>query len=206
MSGLCGFHLNAPAEPGRPSLLNHRHSSDFPPPGVFYLAITQRGALLRDDPPDCLRFRLGRNAVRIFALGLLFAAAPGLPAARAVTYPAVTVLPGQISQIVVSNLCYIVRGPTEFQRNNGANKASLTIAEMTADGFQLNGKVNLIFSDTNSGSANFDYAPSYPTDIQSVTFQNYSQTYNATTKLLTVHFKLSFPNCLLPVAAKYTFS
>jgi hypothetical protein len=144
--------------------------------------------------------------VRIFALGLLFVTALGVPAARAVTYPAVTLLPGQMSQTVVSNLCYIVRGPTEFQRNDGASKASVTIAEMAADGYQLNGKVNLIFSDATSGSASFDYAPSYPADIQSVTFQNYSQTYNATAKTLTVHFKLSFPNCVLPVAARYTSS
>ncbi len=144
--------------------------------------------------------------MRKFALGLLFAVTLGLPPARAVTYPAVTALPGEMSQTVVSNLCYIVRGPTEFQRNDGANKASITIAEMAADGFQLNGKVNLIFSGAASGSADFDYAPSYPADIQSVAFQNYSQTYNATAKTLTVHFKLVFPNCTLAVAARYTSS
>jgi hypothetical protein len=144
--------------------------------------------------------------VRIIASGLLVAAALGLPPARATTYPAVTLLSGQMSQTVVSNLCYIVRGPTEFQRNGGASKAFVTIAEMAADGFQLNGKVNLAFSDAASGTANFAYTPVYPADIRSVTFQNYSQSYNATSKILTVHFRLTFPNCVLPVFANYTSS
>jgi hypothetical protein len=138
--------------------------------------------------------------VRNTVLGLLCSVAAGLPASvRADTYPPTTVLIGEVSQSVVSNQCYIVRGASDFLRNGGANKAYITIPEMTADGYQLNGRLTLAFTSTTGGTTTANYAAAYPTNIQTASFQNYSETYNATTKALTVHFTLTYPNCTLQV-------
>jgi hypothetical protein len=128
----------------------------------------------------------------------------GLPASvRADTYPPTTVLLGEVSQSVVSNQCYIVRGAGDFLRNGVANKAYITIPEMTAAGYQLDGRLTLGFTSATGGTTTANYAAAYPTTIQTASFQNYTQTYNATTKTLTVHFTLVYPNCSLPVYGYY---
>ena len=143
--------------------------------------------------------------MRVPIIGLCFLVAASAPhAAQAVTYPATTLLSGEVSQTVVDNQCYIVRGASTFQRNTSANRAFISVSEMNAAGYQLNGKFNLAFTDSSTGTAHFSYATAYPSDIQDTTFANYSQTYNATSKLVTVHFTLGFPSCALQVYANYT--
>jgi hypothetical protein len=146
----------------------------------------------------------GAADVRKIVMGLLCLSAAGLPAsAQADTYPATTVLLGEVSGSVVSNQCYIVRGAGDFLRNGAANKAYVTIPEMTAAGYELNGRLALAFTSATAGTTTANYATAYPTNIQTGSFQNYSQTYNATTKALTVHFTLIYPNCTLQVYGFY---
>jgi len=142
--------------------------------------------------------------VRVPIIGLcLLVIASASHTALAVTYPATTLLSGEVGQTVLYNQCYIVRGASTFQRNTSANRAFISISEMTAAGYQLNGKLNLTFTDSTTGTVHFGYAAAYPSDIQDTTFANYSQTYNATSNLLTVHFTLGFPSCALQVDASY---
>lgn len=121
------------------------------------------------------------------------------PPAHATNYPSTNLLPGETAQSVSSNLCYIVHGPSSFQRTNGASVAYLTVAEMTAAGSPMDGKMNLRFTSTTAGTVAFAYG-----NIATANFTNYAQNYTPATKFLTVHFTLSFSNCTLPVYASYT--
>jgi hypothetical protein len=123
--------------------------------------------------------------------------------AGADTYPPTTVLIGEISQSVVSNQCYIARGAGAFLRNGGANKAFIVIPEMTAAGYQLNGRITLVFTSATGGTTAVNYAAAYPAAIQAAPFQSYNQTYNVAAKTLAVHFTLNFPDCTLPVNATF---
>jgi hypothetical protein len=124
--------------------------------------------------------------------------------AQAVTYPANILLGGEVQQSVISNQCYIARGSSSFQRNGAANRASVTISEMVANGHQLNGRMILVFTSTTGGTAHFNFATAYPTNIQVAPFSGYSQTYAPATKGLHTQFTIDFPGCALPVSAVYT--
>jgi len=141
--------------------------------------------------------------VRNRVLGFLCFTAVGIAATvRADTYPPTTMLIGEISQSVVNNQCYIVRGASQFMRYAN-HKGFIAIPEMTAAGYQLDGRITLTFSTADAGTVLTNYATGYPADIQTASFTNYSQTFNAAAKMLTVHFKLTFPNCTLPVNAVF---
>jgi len=141
--------------------------------------------------------------MRKIVLGFLCLAAVGTTAAaRADTYPPTTELIGEVSQSVVSNQCYIVRGDSQFLRYAN-HKGFITIPEMTVAGYQLNGRITLSFSSATGGTVLTNYATDYPTTIQTASFTNYNQTYNANAKSLNVRFKLVFPNCTLPVTAVF---
>jgi hypothetical protein len=142
--------------------------------------------------------------VRNTILGLLCLAAAGASASvRADTYPPTTVLIGEISQSIVNNQCYIVRGGGAFLRNGGANRAFVAIPEMTAAGYQLDGRITLVFTSATAGTTAVNYAAAYPATIQAASFQNYNQSYNTAAKTLAVHFTLNFPDCTLPVNATF---
>jgi hypothetical protein len=136
--------------------------------------------------------------VRIPASAFVSVVALAASAAHAANYPSINLLPGETAQSVVSNLCYIVRGPSVFERNNAGTVAYVTVAEMTANGSPMNGKMNLRFTSTTAGTVAFAYG-----NIATANFTNYAQNYDLATKFLTVHFTLSFSGCTLPVYASY---
>jgi hypothetical protein len=146
--------------------------------------------------------------VRTF--GLLFAAAVfatalGSPGpARATTYPPDTLLPGEVQQAVVSNQCYIVRGSSDFLRNGAAGKASVTVSNMVAGGYEVNGHIVLVFTSTTGGTAHLNFATAYPSNIQVAPFTEYGQSYSAAAKSLHAHFTIDFPGCSLTVSGVYT--
>jgi hypothetical protein len=131
------------------------------------------------------------------------AAAGASASVRADTYPPTTVLIGEVSQSVVSNQCYVIRGAGAFLRNGSAKKAFIAIPEMTAAGYQLDGRITLVFTSATGGTTAVNYAAAYPTTIQAASFQNYNQSYNIAAKTLAVHFTLNFPDCALPVNATF---
>jgi hypothetical protein len=143
--------------------------------------------------------------MRLCTLGILLAAGLGFPGlAPAVTYPADTLLAGEVAQKVISNQCYIVRGSSDFLRNGAADRAFVTISDMVADGYELNGHIILVFTSTTGGTAHFNFATTYPSNIQVVPFTAYSQSYASATKSFHAQFNLNFPNCSLPVSGVYT--
>lgn len=143
--------------------------------------------------------------MRACTIGLLSIAVFGLAGpARAVVYPPNTLLPGQVQQETPSNQCYIVRGSSDFLRNGAANRAFVTISEMVAAGYQMDGHMILAFTSTTGGTAHFYFATAYPSTIQAAPFTGYSETYSAETKSLRVLFTINFPSCTLPVSAIYT--
>jgi hypothetical protein len=142
--------------------------------------------------------------MRAFTLGLLVFGGLGISRlAYAVTYPATTTLVGEIAQSVVGNQCYIARGGSEFPRNEAAKTGFVTIPEMVAAGYALNGRITLAFTTTDSGQARFPFGDAYPANIQVVPFSGYSQAYMAATKVLNIRFTITFPGCTLPVHATY---
>jgi hypothetical protein len=142
--------------------------------------------------------------MRVCTIGLLSSAVFGLAApAHAATYPVATLIGGEVQQAVVSNQCYVVRGSSEFQRNGGANTAFVTVSEMVAAGYALNGHIGLVFTTAASGTAHFPFSGAYPPNFQVVAFHGYSQTYAPATKGFVAKFILDFPGCALPVLATY---
>jgi hypothetical protein len=142
--------------------------------------------------------------MRACTIGPVFLAAFALSgAARAVTYPAATLLGGEVAQAVLSNQCYIVRGASQFQRNGAANTAFVSVSEMVAGGYELNGRISLAFATTTSGNAHLPYSSAYPANVQIAPFSGYSQTYNPTNKGFTAQFTINFPGCSLPVHVTY---
>jgi hypothetical protein len=137
-------------------------------------------------------------------LGFLFAAALGAPGlAQAVTYPATTLLSGEVAKSVVNNQCYIERSTSLFQRNGAAGKAYVVISEMVAGGHPVNGQIYLLFNSTTGGTVHLAYLDSASAGLQNAPFSGYSQTYAAETKLLRMQFKIAFPGCTLLVNGVY---
>jgi hypothetical protein len=142
--------------------------------------------------------------MRACTIGLLSFATLGLAGpARAVTYPPDTLLSGEVQQASPSNQCYIVRGGSDFLRNGAADRAFVSISEMVAAGYELNGHMILAFTSTTGGTAHFNFATAYPSTIQVAPFTGYSETYFPAAKNLRVQFTINFPGCALPVSAVY---
>jgi hypothetical protein len=142
--------------------------------------------------------------MRLCTFALLAAAGlchPGL--ASAVVYPPNTLLSGEVGQTVVSNQCYIVRGSSDFLRNGAANRAYLSVADMVAAGYELNGQMILVFTSATGGTARFNFATTYPSNVQVAPFAGYGQSYDAATKTFRAHFTINFPGCSLLVSGVY---
>jgi len=71
--------------------------------------------------------------------------------------------------------------------------------------YRLSGQGNLVFkSDGTSGTIGFlAKVFTYPTSVAKPAFNNYSQNYDAATRLLTVKFSILFQGCTLPYSAAY---
>jgi len=68
--------------------------------------------------------------------------------------------------------------------------------------YTLAGRIQLIFSNSTSGKAHFDYVATYPTTISQPAFSGYQQTFYSN-GVLQVSFQLSFPDCSVLVAGQY---
>ena len=143
--------------------------------------------------------------MRVCAFAILAAAGLSLPGlALAQTYPPDTLLSGEVGQNVVSNQCYVVRGGSDFLRNGAAKRAYVSVSDMVAAGYELNGHMMLVFTSTDGGTAHFNFVPTYPSNIQAAPFTGYKQSYDAATKNFRAQFTINFPGCSLPVSGLYT--
>ena len=144
----------------------------------------------------------------------LMAAVLGAAAPAGAAIPS-SLFAGTIEQNVVTTgglWCGVDSGTSTYLYTASARTAEMSFAALTYSNgsagntnvaFTLNGQAVLTFSGPRKGNINF-IAPSYvPNDIKSATFIAFSQQYDATTRELTVSFKIEFPNCTLPVSAIY---
>lgn len=71
--------------------------------------------------------------------------------------------------------------------------------------YRLSGQAQVIFAagSTTNGKFSFDANHHYPVSIYQPTFSFFSQDYNAATHTLTVHVRMHFPGCTLPIVAVY---
>ena len=155
---------------------------------------------------------------------VVFVAAAVLPAAPALAQtPPGTSLFGTTAHTLARSpsttdqaWCSVDRGTSLFQRS-GSGPAriafpgiSYSLPQTLPDTdfpvpahYTLAGRAQLIFTSANSGKIYFDYVTTYPTTISQPNFTNYAQTYNSGNGVLTVVFRINFPNCDLLVAAVY---
>jgi hypothetical protein len=78
-----------------------------------------------------------------------------------------------------------------------------TAGSLGPTAYSLGGQARLVFSGSAAGKINFDANSSYPGAVYHPNFNGYTQSYNAATNTLTVHFKIVFAGCTLPVTATY---
>lgn len=142
--------------------------------------------------------------MRSRTFGFLFVTALAVPGlAEAVTYPATTVLSGEVAQSVVGSQCYIGRSASLFQRNGAAGKAFVVVSEMVAGGHPVNGQISLVFSTATGGTVRLAYLDSASAGLQNAPFSAYSQTYAAASKIFRTQFRIAFPGCTLSVSGVY---
>ena len=106
--------------------------------------------------------------------------------------------------------CSVDPGSSEFQRN-GAGAAKISFPDINyvnasgspAQSFLLTGQAILSFTNASSGSIAFVVTGGAPAVISRPPFTHYAQTYNATTRVLNVTFRIGFPGCTLPVQLSY---
>jgi hypothetical protein len=147
-------------------------------------------------------------------------------AASALTTQPTTLLPGTIlgsTNTVTYNLrevtCSISgASPSTFLRN-GAGPATITVTSISYQAqhkqrhniylqFYYSGAAVFNFTNSTSGTLDFDVAPVTSSQVpvtqyQNVNFKSYQQTYDNTTKALQVSFVLELPYCPLTVTAIY---
>jgi len=121
------------------------------------------------------------------------------------SYPPNSLLGGSTAQSnTATPSCYIGHGFSTFQRNNNAARADISFSGLIdSGGYDLKGQAVLSFTapGLNSGTITFTEVPSYPANIRSPSFSNYSQTY--ANGRLQVVFLIAFPDCTLNVNAVY---
>lgn len=134
---------------------------------------------------------------------LLFAiiALPGL--AHATSYPATSLLGGEVQQSVGNNQCYLARGFSSFQRNDAAKTAYVSVSEMVANGLPVPSQMTMTFATATTGTLQFAFLDSAAGGFQNAPFTAYSQSYSTATKALHVAFKVAFPNCNLIIHGIY---
>jgi hypothetical protein len=103
--------------------------------------------------------------------------------------------------------CFVDDGSTEFQINQAASKAVISLPELTyfdgTDYYELNGQLMLNFSSAAAGGVHFKLRPNLPDPVHNPAFTNFTQTYSASTDQLTIKFNIVFLDCTLPVYAVY---
>jgi hypothetical protein len=103
--------------------------------------------------------------------------------------------------------CLVDKGNTEFQINQSNTKAVISFTEVIYfDGstyYNLNGQTLLTFNSSTDGIVKFKQTPTYPGPVHTPAFNNFTQTYNASTDQVIIGFNVVFPNCTLPIFAAY---
>lgn len=136
-------------------------------------------------------------------------AAGALPACAAAQTLPNQLIGGQAQRSVLTS-CYADRGFATFQRDFSSalaagTKAVVSLPEVifkTATlnvAYDVSGQAVLNFSTATSGTIRFKQLPNVADTIKNPAFSNYSESYNATAKQLTVSFTIGFPNCSLPI-------
>ncbi len=96
------------------------------------------------------------------------------------------------------------RAPSTFSRATGSARAYITFGELWLNGgYDLGGEAVLAFSTSTSGRILFGQPASLPTDVANMPFQNFSESYNTTSKILTVRFNIVAGTCIQAVTAIY---
>lgn len=106
--------------------------------------------------------------------------------------------------------CAVDPGSSEFQRNTATGAAKISFSDITyyhssiaPQSFLLTGQAILSFTNASSGTIAFVVNHSAPPGVARPAFKNYAQTYNATTRVLNVRFRIVFPACPLDVVLYY---
>ena len=109
--------------------------------------------------------------------------------------------------------CMTDAASSTFLRGQSPARTQMSFAEIiyTSAGsvgptaYRLSGQARLFFNQgsTTAGTVEFDANAGDPANIHSVSFVAYGEYYNTTTHTLSVHFRLLFPNCTLPIVAVY---
>lgn len=164
--------------------------------------------------------------MKVFPALICFCALAG--AGTSIAAAPSTLLPGTINDVdhhtAFDHHAYecLIAGPASstFMRN-GTGPAVMTFVTSginytdrydPGSGFVMvgdsyGGAAVLDFSNATSGLLKFDIAPRGSTASgldpahQNIPFSNYRQSYNSTTKILTISFELAFPHCSVPVKA-----
>jgi hypothetical protein len=153
--------------------------------------------------------------VRSFAVLALAGAVFGLlipPQAQSFTYG--RLLAGSVKASVAydsgsSSWCLVHHGGSLFQINQGTTKAVISFDEIIYYDSSLNtyysldGQDILTFTSSSGGTIHFKQRGIYPASVNSPSFTNFAQTYNASTDQLTVSLSVAFPKCTLPLVAVY---
>jgi hypothetical protein len=135
-------------------------------------------------------------------------------AAQAAPPPAGVLLSGvvgtRLTNVSGAVWCMVDGGVSEFQTSGNGALISLPSLLYTENGslapiaYNLTGQAVVTFSagSSTSGVIKFNN-PFYPANIKTLPFSNYAANYDANQRLLTVSFRVQFPQCSVPVAAAY---
>jgi len=124
---------------------------------------------------------------------------------------------GQSPSTTDHTWCSVDRGESLFQRSGASILAKVALPGVSYSvpqtiahtdfpvpvHYTLAGRAQLIFTSANSGKIYFDYVTTYPTTVSQPNFTNYAQNYNSGNGVLTVAFRINFPNCSLAISAVY---
>lgn len=115
-----------------------------------------------------------------------------------------------IAGMVSGAWCALEAGPALFQRT-GAKQVLITLpplyyAQTTPSGgsyYLLAGQARMSFSNSAKGTLSFVHPKSYPSDVLSPAFAQYTEDYSAAKGTLAVRFRLTFPNCAIVVVGNF---
>lgn len=142
---------------------------------------------------------------RLVRLGMTAALAGGLMISPALAEYRMT--SGQTLQVLGSGItgkCYVGRAPSTYTRATGSSRAFITFGELWLNGgYDLAGEAVLAFSTTTTGRILFGQAASLPPGVANMAFQGFSESYNTTSKILTVRFSILAGTCTQTVIATY---
>jgi hypothetical protein len=151
--------------------------------------------------------------MRTLAFVMVLLAAIGAAGRSAAQVPPDVLFPGSAFAQVARGTnvwCDIEPGSATFKRN-GAGPAKITLPGITwvnyantpAVSYRLVGLVILNFANSSSGTTAFIDVTGAPTSLTRAAFVSYVQTYNSSSRALTVTFNIRLPLCTLPLRVAF---